>query len=220
MTIKGGEPFADIRNIRILKKLYEVNPSCRVYIVSNFYTITPEAMEILKMTTGHLDVSASIDGVGRVYDWIRSNTFEHTIKTMERYYKETGLTININVCISLYNFFHLEKILDYFKDKEYIKCISFMNVTSRPPYVDCQLLPKKIFNAQIEKYKRVFYNVNKKGYNAWVLSEPLLKQKHRPILDEMASKELFFEELDKMNKHRGFDLCDHITELKEWRDSK
>ena len=220
LTIKGGEPFADIRNIRILKKLYEVNPSCRVYIVSNFYTITPEAMEILKMTTGHLDVSASIDGVGRVYDWIRSNTFEHTIKTMERYYKETGLTININVCISLYNFFHLEKILDYFKNKEYINCINFMNVTSRPSYVDCQLLPKKIFNAQIDKYKKVFYNVNEKGYNAWVLSEPLLKQKHRPILDEMASKELFFEELDKMNKHRGFDLCNHITELKEWRDSK
>ena len=47
LTIKGGEPFADIRNIRILKKLYEINPSCRVFIVSNFYTITPEAMEIL-----------------------------------------------------------------------------------------------------------------------------------------------------------------------------
>ena len=110
----------------------------------------------------------------------------------------------------------------YFKDKEYIRTISFMNVTARPPYVDIQLLPKKIFNAQIEKYITLFENINnnKKKGSAWILSEPLLKQKHRPILDEMASKELFFEELDKMNKHRGFDLCNHITELKEWRDSK
>ena len=222
LTIKGGEPFADIRNIRILKKLYEINPSCRVFIVSNFYTITPEAMKILKMATGHLDVSASIDGVGKVYDWIRSNHFEHTVKTMKKYYEETRRKITINVCISLYNFFHLEKILNYFKDKEYIRTISFMNVTARPPYVDIQLLPKKIFNAQIEKYITLFENINnnKKKGSAWILSEPLLKQKHRPILDEMASKELFFEELDKMNKHRGFDLCNHITELKEWRDSK
>jgi len=220
LTIKGGEPFADIRNIRILKKLYEINPTCRVFIVSNFYTITPEAMKILKMSTGHLDVSGSVDGVGRVYDWIRSNTFEHMVKTMERYYKETGRKININVCISLYNFFHLEKIFDYFKNKEYIKCLTFMNITNRPPYVDIQLLPEKIFNSQIEKYQKLFKDINKKGYKSLILCEPLLKQKHRPILDEMASKELFFTEMEKMNKHRGFDLCDHIPELKEWRDSK
>ena len=230
LTIKGGEPFADIRNIRILKKLYEINPSCRVYIVSNFYTITPEAMEILKMSTGHLEVNGSVDGVGRVYDWIRSNTFEHMVKTMERYYKETGRKININVCISLYNFFHLEKIIDYFKNKEYIKCISFMNVTNRPPYVDIQLLPEEIFNLQIEKYKKLFKDINKKGYKSWILSEPLLKQKWRPSFyketgddkfqyNDKENKELFFTEMEKMNEHRGFDLCDHIPELKEWRDS-
>ena len=230
LTIKGGEPFADIRNIRILKKLYEINPSCRVFIVSNFYTITPEAMEILKMTTGHLDVSGSVDGVGRVYDWIRSNTFEHMVKTMETYYKETGRKININVCISLYNFFHLEKILDYFKNKEYIRCISFMNITNRPGYVDIQLLPEKIFYLQIEKYKKLFKDVNKKGYSAWILSDPLLRQKWHPKFyektkddssqgNDKVNKELFFTEMEKMNEHRGFDLCDHIPELKIWRDS-
>ena len=96
LVIKGGEPFADIRNIRILKKLYEINPSCRVLIISNMYTITPEAMKILKMANpGTLEVTASIDGVGKVYDWIRSNNFEHLIKTMETYYKETGLKIKL-----------------------------------------------------------------------------------------------------------------------------
>ena len=50
----------------------------------------------LKMAKpGTLKVSASIDGVGKVYDWIRSNNFEHLIKTMEKYYKETGNKISI-----------------------------------------------------------------------------------------------------------------------------
>lgn len=30
-------------------------------------------------------------------------------------------------------------------------------------------------------------------------------------------KKVFFDNLDKMNEHRGFDLCDYVPELKEWR---
>ena len=149
-------PVLDLEK-SIIKKLYEINPSCRVLIISNMYTITPEAMKILKMANpGTLEVTASIDGVGKVYDWIRSNNFEHLIKTMETYYKETGLKININVTVSLYNFFHLEKILDYFKNKEYVRCINISQVTTEPLYTNCQLLPKKIFDTQIEKYKEIF----------------------------------------------------------------
>ena len=217
LTIKGGEPFADIRNIRILKKLFEINPSCRVFIVSNFYTITPEAMEILKMAKpGKLDVSASIDGVGKVYDWVRSNNFEHTVKTMEKYYKETGNKIIINVCISLYNFFHLDKILNYFKGKEYIQWINFQNITSRPPFADINCLPKNMFEYQIGRLEEVF---DKNKWN-FVHFGPLLKQTWKPRFEnDKIGKELFFKELDRMNSHRGFDLCDHIIELKIWRDS-
>ena len=217
LVIKGGEPFADIRNIRILKKLYEINPSCRVLIISNMYTITPEAMKILKMANpGTLEVTASIDGVGKVYDWIRSNNFEHLIKTMETYYKETGLKININVTVSLYNFFHLEKILDYFKNKEYVRCINISQVTTEPLYTNCQLLPKKIFDTQIEKYKEIFPKALKK---MTILSRNFLEEKHRSKFDETQGKKLFFKEMKKMNDHRGFDLCNHIPELKEWRDT-
>ena len=221
LVIKGGEPFADIRNIRILKKLYEINPSCRVFIISNMYTITPEAMEILKMAKpGTLDVSASIDGVGKVYDWVRSNNFEHTIKTMEKYYEETGNKIVINVCVSLYNFFHLDKILDYFKDKEYIRTINFNKVATKPVYTNSQLLPEKIFNAQINKYKKTFYPQPRFSKGLKILCEQLLKEKYQGFNDdETLSKKMFFMEMEKMNNHRGFDLCDHIPELKEWRDS-
>ena len=215
LVIKGGEPFADIRNIRILKKLYEINPSCKVFIISNFYTITPEAMKILKMAKpGTLDVSASIDGVGKVYDWVRSNNFEHTIKTMEKYYEETGNKITINVCISLYNFFHLDKILDYFKDKEYIRWMNFENITVRPPFADINCLPEPIFNSQIKKLEKVF---TKKEVRADFKS--LIKAVWWPRFGINGNKKLFFSEMEKMNNHRGFDLCDHIPELKIWRDS-
>ena len=37
-------------------------------------------------------------------------------------------------------------------------------------------------------------------------------------LPEENRKEMFFKEMDKMNKHRGFDLCDYIPELKDWKN--
>ena len=49
IEIKGGmSSFADIRNLRILKKLVEVNSKCNIKIMSNMHHITIEAMEILK----------------------------------------------------------------------------------------------------------------------------------------------------------------------------
>ena len=74
--LKGGEPFADVRNLRILNKLAEVNPYCNVSIVSNMHTITPESMQIIKKIP-NLKVYASIDGVGKVYDWIRGGNFNN-----------------------------------------------------------------------------------------------------------------------------------------------
>ena len=105
-----------------------------------------------------------------------------------------------------------------------------MNITNRPPYVDIQLLPEKIFYSQIEKYKKLFEDINKKGYKPYILSEPLLRQKWHPKFyektkddssqgNDKVNKELFFTEMERMNEHRGFDLCDHILELKIWRDS-
>ena len=200
LEIKGGEPFADIRNIRILNKLLEVNSKCNVNIVSNMHTITPEAMGILKRLP-NLNIYASVDGVGKVYDWIRGGVFNKTIETIERYHYETGRKVQISVTISLYNYFHLEQIYDYFKDKEYISEIVFYNWVIEPKYSCCDLLPEDIFDKRMSELEKSDLHFN---------------SKKRITLDEKYNKELFFVEMEKMNEHRGFDLRDYVPELKQW----
>ena len=225
ICIKGGEPFADVRNLRILKKLFEVNPNCIVSIVSNCQTITKEAMDILKMGK-NINLQASIDGVGKTYEWIRSGNWERTCNTMKRYHEETGNSIHVITFTSLYNFFILDQIDDFFKDFKPVWCNTFNNYAVHPHYVRPDLLPEHIFNKQMEKLKKVLRK------QPDVISHSLLKQKwedlgkdkelaeHYYIGTPEKNRYFFFKEMDKMNKHRGFDLCDHIPELKDWRDGR
>lgn len=202
IEIKGGEPFADIRNLRILKKLIEVNPKCNIQIVTNMQSITPEAMSILKQLP-NIKLFASIDGVGKVYDWIRGGNFEKTVNNMENFYNETGKTIQIGTTISLYNFYSLERIQEYFENKPYIHNIAYDNWVRRPLYSTALCLPEDMFNKRLEELKKRINIVP----ITWKSTERDMK---RDI------KQYSLEETEKMNKHRGFNLLDHVPELKEW----
>ena len=198
VNLKGGEPFADIRNLRILKKLIEVNPKCNIEIVTNMQSITPETMLILKQLP-NIKLFASVDGVGKVYDWIRGGNFEKTVSNMENFYNETGNTIQIGTTISLYNFYSLERIQEYFENKPYIHNIVFDNWVEGPSYCSALCLPEDMFNKRLEELKQRINIVP----ITWKSTERDMKQ-------------YSLEETEKMNKHRGFNLFDHVPELKEW----
>jgi MoaA/NifB/PqqE/SkfB family radical SAM enzyme len=198
IELKGGEPFADIKNFRILKKLVEVNPKCTVHIITNMQRITPEAMSIIKQLP-NTKLFASIDGTHKIYDWIRDGNFDKTVKTMEHYYNETGNTIQIGTTISLYNFFNLLDIQDYFSDKKYIHNIVFDNWVQNLANGAPDLLGKEVYNEQISKYQKTLKNFTPKKYTI-----PYDKNYNHKI------------NFDILNKHRGFNLLDHVPQLKEW----
>ena len=67
LTIKGGEPFADPNNIKILEKVAKTNPKCRIEICTNFQLVTDKVIELLyKIDEVH--VQASIDGIYKLYN--------------------------------------------------------------------------------------------------------------------------------------------------------
>jgi len=198
IELKGGEPFADIKNFRILKKLVEVNPKCMVHIVTNMQRITPEAMSIVKQLP-NTKLFASIDGTHKIYDWIRDGNFDKTVKTMEQYYNETGNTIQIGTTISLYNFFNLLDIQNYFSDKKYIHNVVFDNWVNSIEDGAPNVLREEVYNKQILKHQKTLKNFTPKKYTI-----PKDKNYNHRI------------NFDILNKHRGFNLLDHVPQLKEW----
>jgi molybdenum cofactor biosynthesis enzyme MoaA len=121
LNIKGGEPFADIRNYKVIKKLFEVNNECKVVIITNGSLIPERYMDIIFRNPKRFQITASIDAIGKRYEWIRSTPWEKTDNTLKELYYQTGIQADINPVLSIYNAAHLSDISNWIKESEYIK---------------------------------------------------------------------------------------------------
>jgi hypothetical protein len=220
LVIKGGEPWADKNNIAILNQALDVNPQCAFVIISNMQAISASTFRMLeKVRTNRVArfrVGASIDGTGRVYDWIRGGSFEKTVRNMEMYYEITGQKIDILPFISIQNYFEIEDIIDYFMDKDYVSGIVFGNISIHPSYIKVQNLPKAICDRRTEALKAVLpaYREKMEKAGKFLVYEPLLND-IQPN-DPFSKKELdlSIQWIEKMNGVRGFRLQEHVDELR------
>jgi hypothetical protein len=221
LVIKGGEPWADKNNIAILNQALDVNPQCAFMIISNMQAISASTFKMLEKvrtnSVADFRVCASIDGTGRVYDWIRGGTFEKTARNMETYYEITGQKIDIVPFTSILNYFEVENIIDYFMDKEYVSGIVFGNISEYPFYIKVQNLPKAICDRRTQALKAVLpaYREKMEKAGKFLVYEPILND-IQPN-DPFSKKELdlSIQWIDKMNGVRGFRLQDHVDELRD-----
>ena len=207
MVIKGGEPFADKNNFYILNKLFDINKSCEVSFVTNMSLLNDDHIETLKKNPGKIKIHASIDGIGKVYNWIRSTNFDIVINNMETLYNQTGIKCDITLTLSIFNYFNLLDVFDYFLDKPFIGFIVYKNVLYDPKACSIKSLPKDLFEYQ--KHKIISYNHEKLG----IESAEYLKS----ISPGIENKKTVFNHIDIINQMRGFDICDYVPELKAWR---
>ena len=84
-----------------------------------------------------------------------------------------------------------------------------------------------MYKKQQDKLKKAFANHDNNDYRLTStlaldidykkIKRPAYVRELEVELKEKRMKDIFFRNLDKMNEHRGFDLCDYVPELKEWR---
>jgi radical SAM protein with 4Fe4S-binding SPASM domain len=223
LIIKGGEPFADDNNLRILEHLNKVNPTCAVKIISNCSNITDSMLEVLKERAKMrkpVKIIASVDGINDLYYWIRSTDFNTTLDTLEKIYNATKVSININITISLYNIYNLIEIFEFFYDKPYIHLVVAADAVQWPRYCSPSMLPG-IEIVQIKSniltriagqtnYGDMFHGMNTKWWNVNNLKS--YKVIDKGIYDEYYPK--VSQWIDKMNKIRGTNLYDIVPQLK------
>ena len=132
LTLKGGEPFADMRNVQILESLFEINPICRVVIVTNGVLIPQKFLDIIKKHPNNFELVFSIDAVGKKYDWIRGTPFNKTVKNLELASNLGIENLNIVPTISSYNIHSLNEITEWHSSLN-IKCgLAWSNVVYEP----------------------------------------------------------------------------------------
>lgn len=140
VNIKGGEPFMEHSNIKLLNKLLELNlQNVTIDLSTNGTTVNSEFEELLKQFKTKIHIS--IEGVGKLYEYIRGGqnyTWEEFVDNLHRFDKFdrvilAGTVLAYNVC-------HIQEVLDWNKKYE----IYFNNVVTTPDYLNPRLLPDSI----------------------------------------------------------------------------
>ncbi len=76
----GGEPFCEPLNLKLLKLITELNPSCRVTIQTNGTILTDDILLILKK--GTFDINVSLDSLNKTtFEAIRKGASFDTVMT-------------------------------------------------------------------------------------------------------------------------------------------
>lgn len=133
LTIKGGEPFADPNNIKILECVADTNPKCKVQISTNFQLVTDKVIKLLHRIH-YVNIQASIDGTHELYNWIRGGNFDKTVENINRYHEYAGRHVIVFGTISIYNWMHMPELIDYWKNIKGVPRINLGNLVTYPEY--------------------------------------------------------------------------------------
>ena len=182
LHIKGGEPFADMRNAKILERLAEVNPDCAVWFTSNCSLISKRFMDVLKKFK-KIEMVASLDHIGKKYEWIRGTPFTKTLNMIERLHGEVGVVPKVIPTISYFNILDVSEINDFY---------------SNLPTVEIGSNGLKSYNLLFHPYEMNYLNTRTQE-ELDTVGFGLVSEFNQKLHDEL------YRKINIMNKVRGFE---------------
>lgn len=143
LYIKGGEPFADQQNFKIVEELIRVNPDCEVKLTTNMSKVPQKFLNIFKKLNSRVGLSISIDGIDKTYEYIRSTPFNQTVDNIKRWHDaDIKSFVSVSYCMSAHNFYHTIDFLEWF-NSNLLKEVNKVNVRkmiTSPRYVSVERL--------------------------------------------------------------------------------
>ncbi len=217
LMLKGGEPLADKRNLKLLQKIKKEKLECQITLSTNLSMMSDQVLDILK-DIKNLYLSVSIDGIGEQYNWIRSTDFNDVVSKIEKYYRTTKKKLSISITLSIYNFFNVEDAIKYFTKMKSIGRINILTATT-PTYVSPAMIPQHMLDRFNKKHAE----------SIWCANNPKVTRKeslwswtsHETLEDKtffLKNKDRVFQWVDFLNQKRGFKIESLVPELLEIKE--
>lgn len=216
--IKGGEPFADERNLEFMERIgHNEYPELRqLQMSTNLARMTPRIIRLLdnirNNTKCGIGMSLSIDGIGKQYQWIRSTPYDRLIENIR---KTPADHISASITMSPYNFYNIPEMVNELVTK---LPITPQRIGGRSVYNPAYLNVANIFDKEhIKKqYERNKLHLDREPYIsrwdqlqwAWDVGGQGIAEDREEILNQYREFTQF------MNERRGFNIEDHVPELK------
>jgi organic radical activating enzyme len=156
ISLFGGEPLFDQRNIKLLRELVESGRAEGMSLVinSNGSIISNEILFLLSHFR-ELFLSFSLDDVGLRFNYQRSGAnFDDVKKNVTKYFEalqKAGFFLKIHLTVSMYNVFYLDEILDYFYFQWPMTPVR-LSLVDQPNYLSLGALPFQARERLTEKF--------------------------------------------------------------------
>ena len=212
VTLKGGEPFVEPRNIQVLEFFANEKHNLQhLDVTSNVHSVDDYHWNLLKkiQTKGtRIQIAASLDGTGKIYEWIRSTPFENIFENMKKGKSLLGKhSFHVAMTVSLYNFFTVCEDIKFWHDQDLVDFVGF-NYVIGPYYASPSLLPQKTIGKIFKRYK------NELSRYKTSRTDNLYKIKHNPeYLGDLKNVKPW---IDFVSEMRGFNILDYQPSLKRW----
>lgn len=232
----GGEPLLIDRHFDLLKKLVESGHSKNVIMDynSNITVIPPKALELWKHFK-EVRVGASLDGVGKINDYIRNPSkwavAERNLDLLDKI--EGNITVWIAATIQIYNIYYLTDFLKWRIEKNFARVNNIPRAPfltthplHTPKHFSIKALPPQVKIMVAEKFEH-FYQNWFLPYMSQAEITPQKRQiwmsKMKPLLDGyrdlMNSEDLshhlpqFLAATQRMDQHRKESFAETMPEI-------
>ena len=186
----GGEPLFDSKTFDVLDQLVaHNNADCFVSIVTNgSILLNNKHLDTLSKFTD-LNICLSIDGVGKVFEYMRWPAKWHTLIQNIEQYKTVAKSLSVSYTISAVNAYYYNETVAWFQDSN----LDFNhNVVYQPHWLSLYTMP-----VQIKQYLK---------------SHAFFKD-FCIITGKEISSELFLSRLSKQDQAKKISISDYMPEL-------
>ena len=190
LNIKGGEPYLEPANKKILEKLINLNLAKNITLdISTNGTVIDHEFDELALQFKETKWHISLEGTGKLYEYIRGGDnfsfeqFENNLQNFNKFSRVifAGTIMTYNIC-------HLANIESWYEGIKQLNYELFLNnVVTTPAYLNPAILPESILK-----------------------DTPI---SHKENTKELKNFILYTQELDKLRNTSIHQVCPELSSL-------
>lgn len=170
LRISGGEPFYNPSTFELLNRAIDQGHAGHIDLAinTNFVKIDNKIFDML-CNFQSVDLFASIDGYGRVNDYIRTGSLWQEIEQNYEIYSayKTKINLYVNVTIQVFNILYLEDIFRWAIDRQILPIPSLLEY---PRWLSIRHMPQSLKDLASSKLMCLSGNIGKNNFTEWLES--------------------------------------------------
>lgn len=219
IEIKGGEPLYDKRFEYFVDRVIERNPNVAFSTNTNGTHFNDKNIDMLNRIK-KINIDVSIDGTGKLYEWIRNSSWDNTVKNWENIMQKLNHNPNLNYTTMCYNVDHLQQMYYWAAEMSHkysrATTCNFTQVVTHPAYMAPEYADKERLYDSLKQMEHIIEDPEQICQHSDIFKPRLqiLYNYIKGVTEKEYNQEHYdnFKTMHKtMSRIRGWDIHDYAN---------